>query len=1237
MPHQLRRIVTINARNLNGGLPTGRIAELDPRGGVLAVGDNGVGKTTFLRLLPLFYGATPTQVLKGTGRSSMISFTLPDASSAVAYEYERGSATDLRTVVMHACAGEEAPQFHIVMSGYQENFFYDENNQFVSREEFKARVEAMGIEVTRRLSLHEYRAVILKERSPTKKWMELSRLAALHSLGPSPLYNLDQISASMANEKINFRDLQNIVLERVLDTHTAGVKSTSVRELKQNKEAVTRWLEARGHLSEIFERKPEALRIKDRVAKIKGLHLELCSLHVAVKSAIAVVAKEHTQLTAEHEEQSGIFEKQKEALHASIESLKDAKSGAEIAFHAKQTNVENTLGRQKHFERIDAQAMALLEDSEAQLKALKASKDIERYDLTKASGDVTRKRNDRQQVIELEAGRRVAEIDDRSKQFLRGSIASFNALAKAQENALGKLTTPARLAEIAAQRVKNSLTEGELRQKIQNPVASKQTRLEHKAAQDDAHRWAEDLTTAQREVSKAREALEGARAATNQGLSKVGHLEQQAQAIDKEIEQLQSSLTPASGTFLEFIRSSDPALWNDAARLIDPALLARDDLHPTYRSFEALTPDDADDAAEVVRMIAVGPVNINVQHVDCPAWFDMQEVREALERQQGLATQVADALKLANEAARKLNVQLKLADAAHEAAKAHESLINGGLEAARLKKGRLDKVVQEETRAFKEAAQAERSKLQDSANVLDAEELRITKGAQAARQAVLDDFAVQHNALEQAGIDAESRFEAEKQAVQHDTEAALLQLKDDYERDLAGLGLDPRRVSDLDDAIDVARSKLESISSNRHEVSAWRVFCRNTLPSLPSDILERDRLGQRAVDVGKQLGQEQLALDDLIALAKMTLDDISRKMDARKQESQRLQDLVDQYLKDFLDHVPTHLHLDWLVPELEGAIKSRRSSLASESNEIQKETRTLRNEILKRPGGPADWLEHKERDLPDRQRLLEHQYLCAQAEVICDWFEPMECGPYVDQLNKEMQGFFSLAGEFVRVLDQFERRVHSFNSDLNKALADTKRFERFRDLSVTVSSNVGQLGYIKVLRQMQDKAIHNPMAYRSVTRTEKDLPTGEDAALVRTFRDILQNDGAFKVNLNEQVRLECTLYENGQRRTISNEEEFRSVSSNGNSALITAMFLMGFIQMVRGDAPVRLTWVTDEAARFDAANLSAFLQTLDHHRIDVISACPSVDPALARCFKRLCIFEGNGAIFTTEPQLMGIV
>ena len=203
-------------------------------------------------------------------------------------------------------------------------------------------------------------------------------------------------------------------------------------------------------------------------------------------------------------------------------------------------------------------------------------------------------------------------------------------------------------------------------------------------------------------------------------------------------------------------------------------------------------------------------------------------------------------------------------------------------------------------------------------------------------------------------------------------------------------------------------------------------------------------------------------------------------------------------------------------------------------------------------------------------------------------------------------------------------------------LSATERFERFRDLSVMVRSGVGQFGPMKLLRQMQERHHAQAGALGALSGQAHSLPTDDEAALIRDFRDILPADGVLRVNLNEQVRLECSLIENGKRRNISNEADFRSVSSNGNTALITAMFLMGFVQMIRGpDSPVRLTWVTDEIGRFDPNNLGAFLHTLDMHRIDVISASPSVDPALARFFPRLCIFEETGAIATCETPVEG--
>jgi hypothetical protein len=62
MTFQLRRMLLVNA-GTNKHVPSGRITELDPRGGAAVVGGNAVGKTSTLRLIPLFFGHPVSQVV----------------------------------------------------------------------------------------------------------------------------------------------------------------------------------------------------------------------------------------------------------------------------------------------------------------------------------------------------------------------------------------------------------------------------------------------------------------------------------------------------------------------------------------------------------------------------------------------------------------------------------------------------------------------------------------------------------------------------------------------------------------------------------------------------------------------------------------------------------------------------------------------------------------------------------------------------------------------------------------------------------------------------------------------------------------------------------------------------------------------------------------------------------------------------------------------------------------------
>ena len=1225
MPHQLRRIIAINIRNPSDSNPSGRISELDPRGGVLAVGDNGVGKTTFLRLIPLFYGATPSQVLKGTGKSSMIRHTLPDPSSAVAYEYERESDANLRTVVMYAKDGEDIPDFRIVSAGFDEAFFYDENNMFVTRTEFAPRLHARNINVSPVLQLNEYRSVILNERTSSKNAKQMALLARDHSLGPRPLRNLNQIAAAMANEKISFRDLQNIVLERVAEDQATESKRQNVRELKQRREDVTIWLDSRTHMAEILRRKPDADRMKDRIGRIKGVHMELCSLHVAVKAALAQAATDKERLTSDREAKAEAFAQALGALSDNTREAEQKKADAHGEWQRLNSAFQAVISRRNHFDRIGAQTLAENESREAALQQQARAKEQEHQRLTSESGSLQTEYEKRCLEIRQSAQGQQSEIAERKATAQSAGVDKRLALGNEKEAELLALEEPPRLAEIAVERNRLATREGVITQKIKNPAATEETlaaqeeaeaileqrRQDHDTTRDTALAREKDESQARRELEAAIRALE--------------ELEASQKSLLANIEALNAQLTPEPGSLLAFIRESDDPVWPHTSKLIAEAVIHRTDLSPVMLDIPAAQRGEEG-------CVVVGNATVSTQELPLPDWFSMDSVRQQLDAAKGQLADMNQSVNSAYGQAEKARLKLKQAGIDHGKAKANFGLAKSAFDVALAEKGRLDSLVKAERSAADTQARKDLDCLRAALTALGNEEHAIREGVKNKREAINAGYKLKAEALEAESKSEINKLDAEAQGVETTLKTDLNNARQDYERKLAGMGLDTVRINAVEGELQELRAQLDAIANNRHEVAAWKKFCTDELPHFETTRRKVGDLHTAFLKASEHLGNLETSRTTLTKQAEDVLFDLDRLIATATTDTQRLEELRDQKLKDFLDFMPSSAYIGRPMLDLDQEVTRKLRTLVDEDAALRSEVLSLRNEFEKKEGGPNDWLNLKRKELPDRQTRLEHEYRCLEAEQLCDWFERTECGSFIEQLTHQMNGFFENASVFVSRLDTFDRLVATFNTELGRALATAEHFERFKNLSVRVTSSVGQQAFLSVLRKMRDKSPTISLTGRAYSRVGMELPSDEDAALVREYKEILRADGGVQVDLNEQVRLEFSLVENGKRSVISNEEEFRAVSSNGNSALITAMFLMGFVQMIRGSSPVRLVWVTDELGRFDAKNVGAFLKTLALNNIDVISASPSVDPALARHFPRLSLFENTGAIFTNETH-----
>jgi len=226
-----------------------------------------------------------------------------------------------------------------------------------------------------------------------------------------------------------------------------------------------------------------------------------------------------------------------------------------------------------------------------------------------------------------------------------------------------------------------------------------------------------------------------------------------------------------------------------------------------------------------------------------------------------------------------------------------------------------------------------------------------------------------------------------------------------------------------------------------------------------------------------------------------------------------------------------------------------------------------------------------------------------------------------------MEGLFSAAESFVNHIANFESRVQDLNRQFQRSLELATGFRRFNNLQIRISSTAATSPALKALREMRDVSMSRISSHRTTMASNPQLPSAEEIDLVRAFRDQLPDIGALTVNLDEHVRLAFELTEMGRPIKIDNDRSMQGLSSTGLTVLITMMFLLGFLGIVRGQrSPVGMTWVLDEVGRVSPSNMLQYLDVLTQQNVTAVCAAPSIDPALGALFESSHLFEEDGSI-----------
>ena len=1169
---------------------------------------------------------------------------------SVAFEYERESENDLRLAVMFAKPGVERPEFMIIEGGYKESYFVDENGDFVDRDRFKDRLEEMDIEVSPRFELHEYRSVILYEHRHTKEARSLRPWAARHSLGPSSLFGLDMIAVAMTSEKMSFRDLQNLVLERLNDSAFEGSRSSNSRQLRKDRRDVDSWLANVKHAQEVLSDTARKKVIEEQVGKVGQIALDLGSLRAACDVSIDRRSAELQQLDLELSRLKVDSHELERTARVGADTHARAVSEANTQLASAKAAVEQIQGQERHFNAIGIKTLLEEDALQGQYAHDKQVATTERKSLTARANDAHQAFQATLANLERDLHARKGQIQSQREAATsecETEVAAVEQERKAVIEEHDVTPTAPRLVEIEALIAEYRSNIGS-QDTLSRVAEAPKEALDHLAQAEAALLQAnETLIERTQDMERTRHSVKSGETLQAQTLQALNQADAQLSDASELHEILLVQLNPPPGSVLATLREQPAQQWASAAKVLDPERLLRTDLTPRFeedvlRAAGARLTHEGEAGDDASEKVNVGPLRLNVAPVDLPQWATQDGARARIAESNSHLERIRGQHAAALAAAKKVQTELDAARKAlqtgeHELSRAKTNNAETAEAVVRAKK-----YVGVELERVRKGHAEEAATLRSAVAMLTTEFNALLKDEQSRHNSVLRQLDERIGKLRTERDGTFKRLTHEAEAAETGAKQQRARAQEAHDRALEGLGVDPARVNALDERLGVLDTKLVTIAANAHNVQAWRKFEMELLPLKPEREAREQELRKRAdaaaADKTKFEGEVTKRRGDL------TTSETKKRYarNSTQEELDNLRRLRAQQLAPYRNPGPLLVGEDGYY-SLSTTTKNKLDMLGTATQRLENATRDLCSRMRERASPISQWLDNRQADqnalVQNREEkgladaYLAHERAVDWGRAVCEWFEPLTHREYHIALRHEMDGYFAAAESFVNHIANFESRVDELNRQFQRSLDQATGFKRFNNLQIKISSTATSSPALKALREMRDVSLSRLSSHRTALASNPQLPADEEIALVRAFRDQLPDAGALLVNLDEHVRLAFQLTEMGKEIKIDNDRSMQGLSSTGLTVLITMMFLLGFLGIVRGQrSPVGMTWVLDEVGRVSPANMLQYLDALTHQNVTAVCAAPSIDPALGALFASSHLFEDDGSIAKADAD-----
>ena len=1197
---RLLRLILVDA------ISPGKIVNFELDGGSVLTGDNGRGKTSYLNLIPLFYGANPNSLVS-KGKDSFIEYYLPRASSYIAFEYQHPDGQN-RMVVAYSNASGDKVYFRFVRQGFDVKMFVNDNGEPILNGHFRARLSELKIKCSQQQieTYTDYRAIIqynLPKTGDRRHKEHIKDLCADYAFTRynKALTNVDRLSLGMFSRTANFEVLQSIVVESIFDqqtTQSINVDRSKVENWPRNYRAYS---DAMSHEPTFEKAKQDKLAIEENLSNLSELREQVALMltnllgrDAAKREDLDVAVKDRTQrqeafatnkLELEQERVASDFARVQH--EKTLQSLDDGKAdydlrgiaGKHKEFGNKKTLEQTLVALKNRYAALTDSHMPIV----AKFESLKA--DVRIAYSAEVEGNVLKA-----DAIRERCATKLHELD---------------AMLNEQEIKLEVLFEEKR-ASLLFKLESLNVELGGCQQNLKNPQVAE--KLIQNLEREDSHltKCRSLSDAANKELRDKEASFSATKAAHDQGVLFASKQYEIAQVQAQRVKQIIQDNTPAPDTLLAFLREEVPGWKSDIARVIRPDILHRTDLAPIMGGagdsffglglklddLDARPESDVDYLAELIVDEERKLKTLQGNHEAA------KEKTDGLERLMKKAeTEKVDASKIALERTSALQVATsKKAKAQHEIEQAKKTAKDNAQRA-------FDVVSQRSAQVRQESQEHEARERSEKA-------LRKTQRQNKEREIRAEEA----NELQQLA-NALKNKEIKR-------ELDLAKMATECEQALKAEGVDAATLNAISVEVTQVEDELKRLAEMLPELLKWVPWEKDVYSTRPQVELSLQNESKALKSIQEAIADLETAYKLADVASVETIDLLEKTLKILEADRSKSNAMAEK-LKVF-EGASTHPVFDesWTADSLSVMMTTWLTDLAKNNKSLDVNVSTLRKNFEKYVNSGVHGFYDNYRQNHDLDKSIHYM------DLFATWYESRH--QEIRTLLRSTASVFSdEVVQFHQKLKTFTEHLARFNRDLQDGLETTNSY--FPDISslvVNIHSSVDELKSWGTIKSLVDSRA-------SWINTESNLPGQDFLDSLEVLLGQWDVKNGITADFKHLVNIRGEVVEKGNLRRFRNSEEFNNLSSNGLSYLILIVLFVAFWKKIKKDSPVGLVWALDELKVISGSNIDGLMRMLNENNIVLASAFPDPEVTTLGYFRNAYTIDPQRRLVTYKIKRLG--